>query len=242
MIGKIGDEFQLNTKYVRGKMIGGYLDWESKPEVYKEYRDTKTVQLPVIENMKTLSFDATIRNRKSNRHFSRTPLSLEQLAYILWSSTGIQRVERGYAFRNAPSAGALYPIETYLFARNVEGLKVGLYHYNIRLHMLELLQARDFSSLLSNACLGQEMLASCSVVFIWSGVFFRSKWKYKQRAYRYVYLDCGHIAQNSALSATALGLSSCQVGAFYDDEMNDIVGLDGINESVVYLSVVGNSG
>jgi SagB-type dehydrogenase family enzyme len=186
-----------------------------------------------------LSFDETVRNRRSIRRFSDKPLSLEQLGYLLWSSTGIQRMERGYAFRNAPSAGALYPIETYLFARNVEGLDIGLYHYNIKSNLLEELDVGDFSISLARACLGQEMLASAQVVFIWSAVFDRSKWKYKQRAYRYVYLDCGHIAQNLALCASTLGLGSCQVGAFYDDEINNIIGLDGKEESAIYLSVVG---
>jgi len=149
-------------------------------------------------------------------------------------------VERGYKFRNAPSAGALYPIETYSFAKNVDGLERGLYHYNVKSHLLEKLDAGDFSFSLAKACLGQEMLLSAAAIFVWSGIFFRSKWKYKQRAYRYVYLDCGHIAQNLALCASALGLGSCQVGAFYDDELNDILGLDGEQESAIYLSVVGN--
>jgi SagB-type dehydrogenase family enzyme len=239
LIEKIGDDFQRVTKYIRGKMAGGYLDWSNKPEVYKQYGDRKKVRTPFPEHVETLSFDETVRNRRSIRRFSDKPLSLEQLGYLLWSSTGIQRMERGYAFRNAPSAGALYPIETYLFARNVEGLDIGLYHYNIKSNLLEELDVGDFSISLARACLGQEMLASAQVVFIWSAVFDRSKWKYKQRAYRYVYLDCGHIAQNLALCASTLGLGSCQVGAFYDDEINNIIGLDGKEESAIYLSVVG---
>jgi SagB-type dehydrogenase family enzyme len=239
LIEKIGDDFHRITKYVRGKMAGGYLDWPSKPEIYKQYSDRNKVKLPFPEQVKTLSFDETVRKRRSIRNFSGKPLSLEQLGYLLWSSTGIKRVEGGYAFRNAPSAGALYPIETYLFAKNIEGLEMGLYHYNIKSHMLEALDIGDLSISLAHACLDQDMLASAQAVFIWSGVFVRSKWKYKQRAYRYVYLDCGHIAQNLALSATALGLGSCQVGAFYDDEINNILGLDGNEESAIYLSVVG---
>ena len=240
LIETIGDDFHRITKYVRGKMLGGYLDWLSKPEVYKEYQDSKKVDLHFPKNIMTLSYNETIRNRKSIRRFSDKPLNLKQLGYLLWSCTGIQRVNRNYAFRNAPSAGALYPIETYLFTKNIEGLEMGLYHYNIKLHSLEELNIGDFSFSLSLACLGQEMLASAQVVFIWSAIFERSKWKYKQRAYRYVYLDCGHIAQNLALCASSLGLGSCQVGAFYDDEINNIVGLDGKEESVIYLSVVGN--
>jgi SagB-type dehydrogenase family enzyme len=236
----IGDDFQRVTKYVRGQMAGGYLDWSTKPKFYKQYNERKKVEIPFPEHIETLTFDETIRNRRSMRRFSDKALSLEQLGYLLWSTTGIQRVESGHDFRNAPSAGALYPIETYCFARNVNGLNMGLYHYNIKSHLLEELNIGDFSISLTRACLGQQMLASAQIVFIWSAIFERSKWKYKQRAYRYVYLDCGHIAQNLALCASSLSLGSCQVGAFYDDEINNILGLDGKEESAIYLSVVGN--
>ena len=126
-----------------------------------------------------------------------------------------------------------------MFVKKVDSLDVGLYHYDVKSHLLEELKIGDFSVSLARACLEQEMLLSAGIVFVWSGIFARSKWKYKQRAYRYVYLDCGHIAQNLALCASSSGLGSCQVGAFYDDEVNKIIGLDGEKESVIYLSVVG---
>ena len=83
------------------------------------------------------------------------------------------------------------------------------------------------------------MCADSSVVFIWTAVFRRSKWKYSQRAYRYIYLDAGHISQNLALAATSITCGSCQVGAFFDDEINSILDIDGTNESTICLSVVG---
>ena len=61
LIEKIGDDFHRITKYVRGKMVGGYLDWPSKPEVYKQYGDRKKVKLSFHEQVKTLSFDETVR-------------------------------------------------------------------------------------------------------------------------------------------------------------------------------------
>ena len=76
-------------------------------------------------------------------------------------------------------------------------------------------------------------------MFIWTAVFQRMKWKYGQRAYRYVYLDAGHIAENLALAATGLELGSCQIGALFDDEANELIGVDGVEESVIYMSVVG---
>ena len=124
MIEKIGDDFQRITKYVRGKMVGGYLDWSNKPEVYKHYLGSRKFELPFPEQVDTLSFDEAVRKRRSIRRFSEKSLSLKQLSYLLWCSTGIQRVQGGYEFRNAPSAGALYPIETYLLIKKVDGLDV----------------------------------------------------------------------------------------------------------------------
>jgi len=78
-----------------------------------------------------------------------------------------------------------------------------------------------------------------AVIFIWTALFSRSKCKYGERAYRYIYLDAGHIAENLALSATSLQLGSCQIAALYDDEVNQLIGVDGITESTLYLSAVG---
>lgn len=181
-----------------------------------------------------------LRRRKSIRNFDKKPHSKEQLPYLLWATRGIQRVEQGYAFRTAPSAGELYPIETYLVVNNVENLVRGVYHYSIKDHLLEELKLDDFSLEITQAALGQNMCARAAVVFIWTAIFYRSKWKYTQRAYRYIYLDMGHIAQNLALSATSLGLGTCQIGALFDDEVNKILEVDGTEESVIYLTVVGH--
>jgi len=88
--------------------------------------------------------------------------------------------------------------------------------------------------------LDQEMCADASVVFIWAAIFKRSKWKYSQRAYRYIYLDAGHISQNLALATVSINCGACQVGAFFDDEINSIVAIDGNEESSICLSVVGH--
>jgi SagB-type dehydrogenase family enzyme len=174
------------------------------------------------------------------RSFSPKPLSIADLSFLLWASTGVQRREQGYDSRTVPSAGALYPIETYLVVNNVEDLKKALYHYSIKAHALEELKVGDFAEKFAHAALEQKMFIKAPVVLIWTAVFERSKWKYAQRAYRYVYLEAGHIAQNVALSAAGVGLGSCQVGAFFDDEINQILGVDGTDESVIYLSVVGH--
>jgi SagB-type dehydrogenase family enzyme len=236
----IGDAFQKRTKHSRERLLGGYLDWANKPETYKRYPSAKIIPLSKEFPAKSLSIVDALRKRRSVRSFSPKPLSLDALSFLLWAATGVQRKEQGYEFRTVPSAGALYPIETYLVVNNVEDLEKALYHYSIEAHTLEELKAGDFAEKMAHAALEQKMCVKAPVVMVWTAVFERSKWKYAQRAYRYVYLDAGHIAQSLALSATGIGLGSCQVGAFFDDEINRIIGVDGVEESVLYLSVVGH--
>jgi SagB-type dehydrogenase family enzyme len=235
----IGDEFQNQTKHTRSN-LSGHLDWASQPGTYKKYPAAKRIKLARKFPEHALRITEILQIRQSFRSFSPKSLSEVELSFLLWASTGIQRREQGYEFRTAPSAGALYPIETYVVINNVEGLEKGLYHYNIEEHALEELKLGDLGGELSQAALEQEMLVDAPLVFVWTAIFERSKWKYRQRAYRYVYLDAGIIGENLMLSATGIGLGSCNVGAFFDDEVNKILGVDGTAESVVYLSVVGH--
>jgi SagB-type dehydrogenase family enzyme len=237
---KIGEKFQQETKYFRNK-FGDGPDWSSQPEQYKKYPKSKKINLTKPIFSSTYNLDDTLKKRKSIRNFSDKAITIEQLSYLLWASTGIQRKELGFEFRTAPSAGALYPIETYLIINNVKNINNGIYHYNIKEHSLEELKSGDFGVEIASAALDQGMCTNASVVFIWSAIFNRSKCKYGQRSYRYIYLDAGHIAENLALAATSLNLGSCQVAAIYDDEVNKIIDVDGINESTIYLSAVGST-
>jgi SagB-type dehydrogenase family enzyme len=235
---KIGDKYQQQTKYYPGR-FGEGPDWPLQPDLYKEYPKNPKIKLPKIIDMKTQSFHQAILSRQSIRDFSQKPLSLEQLSYLIWASTGIQRKQKGFAFRTAPSAGALYPIETYIVINKVEEIPPGVYHYNISDHYLEELKKGDYRSVITEAALNQPMCYTAAAVFIWTAIFNRSKCKYGQRAYRYIYLDAGHIAQNLALSASSIHLGTCQIAALYDDQVNKIIDVDGVTESTIYLSVVG---
>jgi SagB-type dehydrogenase family enzyme len=235
----IGDGFQQETKYEPGRMPGHRLILEAKPALYKEYSQVQKTELPSFEPSRAMSLDQALKQRRSIRDFQARPISKEQLSYLLWASTGIQRVENGYEFRTAPSAGALYPVETYVVVNNVKGLEAGIYHYSIRAHQLEKLGQGDLRQHITAAALGQGMCATAAVVFVWSAIFDRCKWKYGQRAYRYIYLDAGHIAENLALAAVSLNLGSCEIGALYDDQINAILGVDGVEESVICMAVVG---
>jgi len=210
-----------------------------QPDPYKSYPDNPKIELPKQNNIKTETLNHAILNRRSIRDFSKKPLSKEHLSYLIWASTGIQRKERGFEYRTAPSAGALYPIETYVVINNVKNIAQGVYHYNIESNHLEEIKRGDHRSAIAEAALNQPMCYHAAAVFIWTAIFNRSKCKYGQRAYRYIYLDAGHIAENLALSATSINLGTCQIAALYDDEVNQIIDIDGITESTIYLSVVG---
>ena len=212
---RIGDIFQEGTKYIREQMSGHLIDLSSKPDLYKEYQANEKIALPAFKLPEKLAVVDAIQTRKSVREYAAKPVDKKAVSYLLWSCSGIVRQELGYQFRAAPSAGALYPIETYLVVNNVEELQEGIYHYGIRRHELELLKKGSFGSEVCKAALDQTMCAEAAVVFIWSAIFDRSKFKYGQRAYRYIYLDAGHIAENLALAAVSIGLGSCQIGALY---------------------------
>lgn len=235
----VGDDFLKSTKYERGNLPKHYLDYSTKLSTYKTYPSATHFELPPPDVTDGPGLWETMRTRRSFRAYTQDPLSLEDLSQILWATQGLTARVGEYGLRTAPSAGALYPIETYLCVNRVTSLEPGLYHYNVEEHSLELLKKGNFAKEVKAGALDQQIAERASVVFIWSAVFQRSKWKYLQRAYRYMFLDAGHIAQNLALAAQGLGLGSCQIGALYDDELNTLLELEPTEESVIYLSSIG---
>jgi SagB-type dehydrogenase family enzyme len=181
----------------------------------------------------------TIKGRRSERDYVEKPISFSDLSQLLWAAQGITATVGGYRLRAAPSAGALYPVETYVAAHRVEGVEPGVYHYKVREHGLGLIRAGDHGTALEQATVEQDMARLAGAVFVFSAVFDRCKAEYGQRAYRYIYLDAGHIAGQLSLAAVALGLGSCPIAAFYDQEVNHIIRVDGEKESAVYLTAVG---
>jgi SagB-type dehydrogenase family enzyme len=238
---RVGDDFQKKTKYQRGKTLGRGLDGSKEPEAFKSYPGARIVPLDVPDHVPKATLWETLRKRRSIRHYVEAPLTRMELSQLLWAAQGVTAHTHRCLFRTAPSAGALYPVETYLVVNNVTGMERGIYHYDVREHRLELVREGKVRDEAARAARDQEMLDSAGVVFLWTAVFARTAWKYGKRAYRYVYLDAGHIAQNVALAAVALGLGTCQIAAFYDDEVNALVGVDGVRESAVYMTSVGRT-
>jgi SagB-type dehydrogenase family enzyme len=205
---------------------------------YKQYAEAEKFKLPTDWQMDK-SLHESLQYRRSCRRYADTPLSMENLAMLLWASQGISGRAGNFFFRTAPSAGALYPVETYLSIHHVESLSPGLYHFQPAEFALEMMSKGFAGQRVAEAALGQNFMAKAGVVFIWSAILRRNFSKYGHRGLRYVMLDAGHICQNLLLAGESLGLGACPVAAFYDDQLNRLLGLDGEEESVIYLAAVG---
>jgi SagB-type dehydrogenase family enzyme len=163
--------------------------------------------------------------------------TLLHAAYGVTGSVTIPGSEEEQLFRASPSGGALYPLELYVVAREVDGLASGVYHYDAHDHVLEQLgtAAPPADELSPYADL---VGAAQAMVFV-AAVFWRSRFKYGLRGYRFVLLEAGHVVQNLLLAATALGLASFPLGGFFDDAVDRALELDGVDVSTVYAACVG---
>jgi SagB-type dehydrogenase family enzyme len=247
-----GRDFQRTTEYNRATLSPTRPAGGSRPPTYKLYANAPVIALPPPETRAGTSLWAAASGRHSVRRYYEMPLTLAELSQLLWAGQGVRDIHAAHSTRVAPSAGALYPIEAYVAVRDVDDLTPGLYHYRVvgadpaghalpaEGHALEQLTVTDLSGALAEACLQQRWMAQAAVVFVWTAVFARSEWKYGDRAFRYIYLDAGHVAAHVSLAAVALGLGSCQVGAFFDDEVNRLIGVDGTDESALYVATVGH--
>lgn len=189
---------------------------------------------PSIKGEKSL--EESIALRRSVRDFSNEPLTLTELSQLLWAGQGITEKNRG--LRAAPSAGALYPLELIVIAKNVEGLKQGAYRYVPQKHALRPIKSGELSSALASAGLGQNCLYDAPAVIAINGIYGRTTIKYGERGKKYVHIEVGCALENILLQAVALKLGGVVVGAFSDDEVKKIIGA-GKSEEVFALVCVG---
>jgi SagB-type dehydrogenase family enzyme len=193
----------------------------------------KTIQLPSPDREGSMSVEKAISDRRSIRQYTTDPLSLETVSQTMWACQGITHDGWG---RAAPSAGATYPLEIYLVVNRVEGLKPGLYHYLIQTHALKILKIQDLGQALSDAALGQSMIREAAFNIIIAADYERTATRYGSRAQRYVHIEVGHVGQNIYLQTEALGLGTVAVGAFDDQKVQHLLGIE---EAVLYLMPVG---
>ena len=239
----IGQQFIKRTKHDNLGPSDQYFG-KPQPPLQKEFdKNQPVLKLPKPCEFITEVVDVrkTIEQRKSIRNYSEVALTTEQLSYLLWCTQGIKEVIGGTAtLRNVPSAGARHALETYLLINNVDGITPGLYRYLVMEHSLMSVSLdRDIADKITNACLKQNFIKSSAVTFIWVAVPYRMNWRYGERGYRYLYLDAGHVCQNLYISAESIHCGTCAIAAYSDDELNQILGVDGKEQFVIYLATVG---
>lgn len=182
-----------------------------------------------------MALDAALQHRRSVREYAPDFLTLSEVSQLLWAAQGITDSQ---GLRAAPSAGALYPLETYLVAHDVKGLAPGLYRYRPTGHELHLAGELSGREQLAAAALGQDCVRDAPAVVLITAVYERTTRKYGKRGIRYVHMEAGHAAQNLCLEAVALGLGAVTVGAFEDLRLKALLGLPK-DEEPLYLLPVG---
>lgn len=244
---KIGTEFIEKTRAYSGR---GYAEGSDqskglpKPPLEIEYIETqKVVDLPIPKDLviENIFLREAIEKRRSIRKYSSQQLTLEEISWLLWCSQGVKNVtDRPSTLRTVPSGGSCHPFETYLLVNRIEGLLPGLYRFLAIEHkLLEISIEAELADKVTKAIRGTNFVKTSAVTFIWVAITYRKTWRYGERGYRSIFLDAGHVCQNLYLSAEAIKCGVCAIGAFNDDEINNLMGINGVDQFVIYIATVG---
>jgi SagB-type dehydrogenase family enzyme len=230
------------------KIIGSELFLKYLSQSYKSYPTAPVLKLPESTAPPAPPAATTLREvickRRSVRKFTDQRLAAWEVGAILQNAYGITgQLTLPYKIvqnvRTVPSGGALYPLEIYAISFRVDDLAPAVYHYNVSENYLEKIRPGEFAEQLGPAFFLEEMFSQVGVLIAIAGVLKRSSIKYGNRAYRFMMLEAGHVGQNICLTASALNLGCVMMGGFFDGEVNQVLGLDGVNETVLYCSAVG---
>jgi SagB-type dehydrogenase family enzyme len=218
------------------------------PETKPVPADAATIRLvsPDDLDLGRVPLAEAIANRRSRRSYNDESLTLKELSFLLWSTQGVTATIRDgagrvqFRFRAAPSGGALYPLETYLFVNRVDGVEPGVYRYAPHEHVLVAVRPNEqLSGELQAACYGQQFIGSAAVVFAWTAVPYRTEWKYGFLAHRMIAMEAGHVCQNLYLACESIGAGACAVCGYHQPLLDEMLQLDGEDEFTIYLAAVG---
>jgi len=195
------------------------------------------------DTIEPIELRSAFARRRSRRNFSDKSLTQEELSFLLWATQGVARKFGDNAtFRTVPSAGARHSLETYLCVNNVSGLDKGVYRYLPLSHELVLVRPDDdIANKTATAVMGQNFVATAAVVFLWAAIPYRMEWRYGLAAHKVVALDAGHVCQNLYLACEAISSGTCAIAAYDQKAIDNLIGVDGEDEFVIYLAPVGRN-
>jgi SagB-type dehydrogenase family enzyme len=239
----IGQEFFEKTKYAH---LSEPAQRNGVPQPALEQSipaDITPIALPVPTsiNIPTMDIRTAIEQRASLRRYTQTPLSLDELSYLLWTSQGVKSVsDRPATIRTVPSAGSRHAFETYILINRIGELDPGLYRYSALKHIIYAVNLEaGINETLTTACKGQSHIRTSAATFFWAAEMSRMTWRYSERSYRYVLLDAGHVCQNLYLAAESILCGVCAIAAYDDDLLNAALGVDGVEVLTVYAATIG---
>ncbi|MDD6771826.1 SagB/ThcOx family dehydrogenase [Inconstantimicrobium porci] len=211
------------------------------------YNEIECIKLPAPNpTLEKYSFFETVSRRRSIRNYSKIPLSLEELSTILFYSAGISgkydetEQHPRQLLRTYPSAGALFPINLYLFINNVEGLDKGIYYYDAINNNIKCLNKYcNIDTLCEVLSYDGISLQGACAIFMLANMELVG-YKYGERGYRFINIEAGHIAQNFYLVSTAIGIGTVALGGFLDEELLELLPLDREKYFMLYQLVIGN--
>lgn len=217
------------------------------PKVKPCDSNSKLIDLPMV-NENTLTnknIYTCIKERRSTRFYSNRPISLEELSYLLWATQGITGMNKaGLTFRTVPCSGATHSFESYLLIRNVENIPQGVYRYLPMEHrLLFMFELDELEHKIDEITLDQPFVPNfankAAVLFLWSTTPYRSEWKYDITAHKKILIDIGHVCQNLYLASESIDAGTCAIGIYDQALVDQMLGLDGEEEFVIYLAAVG---
>ena len=217
-------------------------------EMQARYESLPFAACPLIELPQTcaplsLSLDQAIVARSTARELAPCSLSLEQLGTILYYAYGVTRDNQGTLFprpfRTIPSGGGLFPLEIFFYSDHVAELAAGLYHFNAAERNLRLLRAGDFGADIAAALVQPSIAQNAAAIFFVTALFDRTIFKYRDRGYRFIFLEAGHLMQNLNLTTVAMGLGAVNIGGFFDRDVDRLLGIDGVTHSTIYMCAIG---
>lgn len=181
----------------------------------------------------------TILQRRSTRQYSGQGIEVDQLAALLTFAYHPQDY-RDQGLDEAPSFFDPTLVETFIAVTRVKDLEEGCYYYAVAEHELRQIRFKNFQEQLHFLCLNQDLGRDAAVVIFHTANLERAIARYGERAYRYLHMDAGHLGQRINLAATALGLGVSGIGGFFDDQVNDLLGIPP-QEAVLYITTVGKA-
>lgn len=233
------------ARQTRGRLLDSHLGLRvSSLRSVKRSSHLAAVALPEPA-LPAKPFGDVVQARRSERAFSGIPLQLSDVGTLLHAAYGttheldVGAPGLGPQLRSVPSGGALFPLEVYVLVWRVDGLEPALYHFDPLRRVLERLRQGELEEDVRAAMVYDDVALECAALFVVSAMFWRTRFKYGLRGYRFALLECGHLAQNLLLAATALDLAAVPLGGFYDRRLDELLRIDGVNESVLYAVATG---